>query len=61
MVKTAEKLDEKLDKKLLDKRVVQRNLEKKIISKEDLKSYLSQLKDCAHDYETVTIEEDELN
>lgn len=52
-----EKDAEKFDEFLFDKRIIKRNIEKKLISESDYKSYLSRLKDESSDCEKVDIEE----
>ncbi|HBQ21211.1 MAG: hypothetical protein A2Z91_00320 [Deltaproteobacteria bacterium GWA2_38_16] len=54
-----DKLTENSDEKLLDKRIIQRNITKKLISKEDYKAYLSKLKDESDQCESATVEEDD--
>ncbi len=49
----------KVDERLLDKRIVQRNITKKLLTEEEYKSYLSQLKDESSQCEPIHIEEDE--
>ena len=48
-----------LDEHLLDKRIIQRNITKKLLTEEEYKSYLSQLKDESNQCEPVQLDEDE--
>lgn len=47
---------EKLDERLVDKRVAQRNITKKLLTEEEYKSYLSHLKDESSECEPVQLE-----
>lgn len=55
MIKTVSKLSEHV----LDKRIVQRNITKKLLTEEEYKAYLSQLKNESDHCEPVHIDEDE--
>ena len=55
MVKNIEKLDECL----LDKRVAQRNIVKKLLTEEEYKSYLSHLKDESSQCESVQLKDED--
>lgn len=50
---------EKLNERLLDKRVVQRNVVKKLLTEEEYKSYLSHLKDESAECEPVQLEDED--
>ena len=47
-----------LDPQLVDRRVIQRNLEKKRISQEEFEAYLNSLKDSKENSELVDIDEE---
>ena len=56
---TGHSSDSKLDGRLLDKRVVQRNVVKKLLTEDEYKSYLSHLKDESAECETVQLEDED--
>ncbi|MBI3017784.1 MAG: hypothetical protein HYY62_07335 [Deltaproteobacteria bacterium] len=52
--------DSKFDERLLDKRVVQRNVVKKLLTEEEYKSYLLRLKDESAQCEPVRLEDEDI-
>jgi hypothetical protein len=45
-----------LGNKLMDKRIVERNIAKGLVTKEEYEQYLTNLADCEGDYERVEID-----
>ena len=48
-----------LDEKLVDRRTVERNIQKGLLTQKDYEGYLGKLKDAEDNAETVSLEEDE--
>ncbi|MBO6940254.1 MAG: hypothetical protein JJ863_35100 [Deltaproteobacteria bacterium] len=50
----------KIDEQLVDRRTVDRNIEKGLLTRKDYEAYLGKLKDSEDNAETVSLEEDEV-
>jgi len=48
-----------LDEQLVDRRTVERNIEKGLLTRKDYEGYLGKLKDAEDNAETVSLEEEE--
>ncbi len=49
----------KIDEQLVDRRTVERNIQKGLLTRKDYEGYLGKLKDSEDNAETVSLEEDE--